>query len=482
MSPLEDEDFDSRDQPESDYDAEYDFGDAEFEGVEQLNSSEIVLHEGQSEVYEALFIDKTTKYGVNCCARGWGKSFLMGTAAATAVFELLELEAWVPHKVVYIIAPTYGDVVDIYYPLLAYELGLERYALKTSRDEGRFIFAKGVELRLLSYEAVERMRGRGAYFVGWDEVSSCKKGIDPKEAWQSVVQPCLVTRWSPARAKAYGASSPGRALFISTPKGYNYFYELFNKKEVDEDWNSWHFDYRSSPYLDETEIEKIKKTIDPLDFASEYMASFEESGNNVFYCFDRKVHVRKDLEPFAEGEDVHVAIDFNVGIMAASVFALRGGQMQFLDEFKDHPDTENLAIALKTRYKDKGHKVFTYPDPTGKARKSSAPVGVTDFSILESYGLVVNARPSSPPIADSVQAVNRMLKTADGAVHMWVDSKCEGTIKSLERTKWVDKNPDSATIDKSEGIEHYSDGVRYATEYLFPVRSGKKRVARGFNF
>ena len=457
-----------------------------YEEGDGANDNEIDLHDGQSEVFEALFIDKTAKYGVTCCSRGWGKSYLLATAAVTAVFELMELEAWVPHKVVYIIAPTYEQVTDIYYPLLNYELGMENYALKSSKDEGRFIFPKGVELRLLSYEAVERMRGKGAYFVGWDEVSSCKKGISPKEAWQSVIQPCLVTRWSPARALAYKSPNSGRALMISTPKGYNYFYELFNKKERDSEWQSWHYDYKTSPYLDATEIEKIKASTDPIEFASEYLASFEESGNNVFYCFDRKTHVVKDIPRFekgeggALGEDVHVVIDFNVGIMAAAAFALRGNQIFFLDEFKDHPDTETLAISLKTRYK--GHKIIAYPDPSGKARKTSAPVGITDFSILGSHGIRVMARPKAPPIADSVQAVNRMLKTADGGVHFYVDSSCEGLIKSLERTKWVDKNPDTATIDKSEGIEHYSDGVRYAVEYLFPVRNGTKRAARGFGF
>ena len=332
------------------------------------------------------------------------------------------------------------------------------------------------------------MRGKGAYMVIWDEVSSCRKGIHPKEAWQSVIQPCIVTRWSPERAKAYGSPNPGRSLIISTPKGYNFFYELFHRKERSDEWQSWHFDYRSSPYLDISEIEKIKREIDPLDFASEYLASFEESGNNVFYCFDRKTHVRTDLEYFypavdgERGEDVHVAIDFNVGIMCASAFALRGGQPQFLEEFKGHPDTETLAKILKAKYIDKGHKVYAYPDPSGRARKTSAPVGQTDFSILQSHKIITQARPKAPPIVDSVQAVNRMLKTADGGVHMYVSSECEGLVKSLERTKWVDKNPDTATIDKSEGVEHYSDGVRYAIEYLFPVRNGQKRTARGFSF
>ena len=446
----------------------------------------INLHAGQSEVYEDLFVEQVARYSVVNCSRGWGKSYMAGVAGVTAIFELLELAVRVPNKVVYIIAPTYDQVTDIYYPLINYELGMENYALKSSKDLGRFIFPHNVELRLLSYEAVERIRGKGAYFVVWDEVSSCKKGIDPKDAWESAIQPAIITRWSPKRALMYGARSPGRALIISTPKGYNYFHELHTFSERDKDWKSYHYDYTASPFLDVDEIEKIRRSVDPVSFASEYLASFAESGNSVFYCFDRNKHVDSTVEDFRlpadgeRGEDVHCCIDFNVGLQCTSFFALRGKQMQFIDEFKGHPDTETLAVAIATKYK--GHKIYAYPDPSGRARKSSAAVGRTDFSILESHGIRCLAHQKAPPIIDSVAAVNRLLLTAAGDINLKVHPRCVGTIQSLERTKWVEGNPDTATIDKSEGVEHYSDGVRYGSEYLFPVQAGTKRVSRGFNF
>ena len=446
----------------------------------------INLHEGQSEVFEDLLVYQRCRYSVVNCSRGWGKSYEAAVAALTAIMELLELPAWVPNKTVYIIAPTYDQVTDIYYPLLNYDLGVESIALASSRPLGRFIFKNNVELRLLSYEAVERMRGKGAYFVVWDEVSSCVRGIDPKEAWESVIQPCIVTRWSNKRALTYGAKSPGRALIISTPKGYNYFHELFNKQEKDKDWKSYHYDYTQSPFLDPVEIEKIKHNMDPIKFASEYLASFKESGNSVFYCFDRKKHVTDTIPLFRPpvdgefGEDVHVNIDFNVGLQCTSVFALRGKQIHIVNEFKGHPDTETLAIAIATKYK--GHKIYAYPDPSGRARKSSAPVGRTDFSILESHGIKCLARQKAPPIIDSVAAVNRQLMTAAGDINLYVRPECTGVITSLERTKWVDNNSDTATIDKSEGVEHFSDGIRYGTEYLFPVLAGTKRTKRGFGF
>lgn len=460
--------------------------------VEMRNSKvSINLHANQSKVYSDIFIDKAARFFSVNCSRGFGKSYLAATVAATAVFELLELPLNVPNKVVFIIAPTYEQVTDIYYPLLNYDLGLEDYAIKSSRDLGRFWFPNNVELRLLSYEAVERMRGKGAYLVVWDEVSSCKRGITPEDAWNSVIMPCINTRWSKKNADRYGAKSAGRGLIIGTPKGYNFFHNLCMRYQTDDDWKYYHYDYKCSPFLDPVEIEKQRHLMDPIQFASEYLASFQESGNSVFYCFDRNKHVTKDLPDFEKpskdsyddtiyGEDVHIGIDFNVGIQASTVFAVRGGQIHILDEFKGHPDTETLAIAISAKYK--GHKIYAYPDPSGRARKSSAAVGRTDFSILESFGIRCLAHSKAPPIVDSVAAVNKKLQTAAGDVSIYIHPRCNGVIESLERTKWVDRNPDTATIDKSEGIEHFSDGIRYAVEYLFPVNSGSKRTVRGFNF
>jgi hypothetical protein len=447
---------------------------------------DINLHAGQSEVFEDMFVKKTVRHGVVNCSRGWGKSHLAAVAGATAIGELITLRPKVPNKNVYIIAPTYEQVTDIYYPLLNDELGLGEYAIKSSRDKGRFWFGDNVELRLLSYEAIERMRGKGAYFVVNDEPCSWTKGVGLQDAWESIIEPCIATRWSPKRARLYNAPSPGRSLTIGTPKGYNYFYDMFNFRETDPSWGSYHYDYLASPLLEPEEIEKLRHKMDPIRFASEYLASFEESGNSVFYCFDRKIHVRTDLPDFrkpeagVKGEDVHVCIDFNVGIQASTMFALRGNQMHFLDEVKGHPDTETLAKYIVEKYK--GHKIYVYPDPTGNARKTSAAVGATDFSILRSHGLDVRAHVASPGIVDSANAVNRKLMTAAGDIDMYFHPRCAGAITSVERTVWTDRNPDIATIDKSAGVEHFSDGIRYGTEYLFPVLAGIKRTKRGFNF
>jgi hypothetical protein len=448
--------------------------------------SNILLHEGQSEIFADLFVRKEIAHAVAACSRGWGKSYFAAVCATHAVFELLSLKAEVPNKNVYIIAPTYGQVTDIYHPLLADAIGLDKHCLKHSKDLGRFWFPKGVELRLLSYEAVARMRGHGAYFVVNDEVRDWTKGIGLKEAWQSIIKPCITTRWSAQNAARFNAPSRGRSLTISTTKGYDYFYDMYNMQESDPSFRSYHFDYTESPYLDPEEIEREKGNMDPFTFRREFRAVFEESGNSVFYMFKRDLHVSKDIAEIQDWEDIHIGIDFNVGIQASSIGVIRGGQVHFLDEIQGQPDTESLAIAIDARYGRRSgnlnRKIFVYPDPTGKSRKTSAPVGITDLSILRSYGFVVLAHSRSPGIADSVNCVNRMLQTMSGVVRIYVHPRCVGIITSLERTVWVDNNPNTATICKKAGVEHYSDGIRYLIQYCFPIVGSVGSVASSDNF
>jgi hypothetical protein len=462
--------------------------------------SEITLYPGQSNIFSDLFVDKTVVHAVAVCSRGFGKSHLGATAAIQACSELMQLPASVPNKLVTITAPTYSQVTDVYYDMLLYQLGLSEYALKPSKDTGRIPLPNNVLLRLVSFEAVERLRGGGIYFAVNDETRDWTSGGGFKDAWQSVLEPCISTRWGPKKAAELGAPSQGRSLTITTPKGYDFTYEMFNMHETDKRYKSYHFDYTQSPMLDPAEIELLRHSLDPVKFGREYLASFAESGNSVFYCFNRKIHVRDDLRYFergtvdVKGEDVHVGVDFNVAIQASTAFAVRGKEAHFLDEFRGSADTEALAVTIKAKYwpnynntqSPEYHKkicrIYVYPDASGRARKTSAPVGYTDFSILESHGFIVIAPSKNPPIVDSVACVNRMLKTAAGETTMYIHSRCKGVITSLERTTWVDNNSDTAMIDKSKGEEHHSDSVRYPISYLFPIHSGKKVSSRGFGF
>jgi hypothetical protein len=421
-------------------------------------------------------------------------------SSIAAVNELMQLPASIPNKNVVIVAPSYSQTIDVYWNLLMFQLGIAEHCTKASKDTGRILFPNAVELKLISYEAVERLRGGGIYYLVCDETRDWTSGGGFQDAWDSILQPCMATRWSPMQAEKYGAVSAARSLVISTPRGYDHLYTLSRMQETDKSYKTYVYNYSKSPLLDQSEVERLRATLDPISFSREFDANFKDSGATVFYCFDRDVHVKNDLEDFEigtlenKGTDVHIGVDFNVMRQCSSAFAIRNKQVHYLEEFQGSADTESLAISIKAKfwpnfnkighpeYNKKVCKIYIYPDASGKARKTSAPIGVTDHSILTTHGFIVLSHNANPPIVDSVNCVNRLLKTASGAVSLYVHPRCKGLIVSLERTSWLDKNPDTATIDKSKNEEHFSDSVRYPMEYLFPINVGKKTTSRGFGF
>lgn len=462
------------------------------------------LHATQSKVFHDTFIKKTHRHTTIRASRGWGKSVMGSAAVANIVGELTKLPAWVPNKNIAIVTPTYSQTVDIYYPLLAYQFGLEAYATKYSRDKGYFNFPNDVTLNLVSAEAVERQRGFGNYFVLVDEITSMSMKEQKKlDMVESILMPTIDTRWSPLRVsqimddirRETGESIeiyPGRFMAISTPKGYDTFYDLCNRGKLNPDWRTYHFDYKQSPYLDSSEIELASLTTDPIRFAREYKASFEDSGNNVFYCFNRDLNVipTGSIKVHPE-EPLHIPIDFNVRKQCSSVWVIRGLYAICVGYIQGSADTHQLAATIYGRYVTVDrppNKIYCYPDPSGRAAKTSAVVGTTDFTILEGYQYNVLARSAHPSIIDSVNACNARFQTADNPItgqkgkrFAFVEAANIPVIESLARTQWVDNNADTALIDKSQDIEHFSDGVRYFFDYHWPIK--RERVAvRGFGF
>jgi hypothetical protein len=270
---------------------------------------------------------------------------------------------------------------------------------------------------------------------------------------------------------------------ISTPKGItNDFYKLWVKGQEDKTglWKSWQFTAEQVRPDMKEEIELARVTMDEKSFNQEYCATFNNTGDAVFYNFNRNIHVTNNLLPIEPGEPVHISIDFNVKIMASTVWCHRGNQLHAMDEFYGNADTHQLIRSIKGRYKNRD--IICYPDASGRAMKTSAATGTTDFSILRNAGFKVLARSKQPPLVDSVNAVNALLKDAKGNTRLYFNKeKTPRTIASVETTTWKEgftTGMDNAIIDKSKGVEHFSDGVRYICEFLYPIGKHKPQIIR----
>ena len=425
-------------------------------------SNTMTLFDFQYEIFNS-----SARYKVVAAGRRTGKSHVCCVAA-------LDTATTKPNSRVLMIGPTYGQAKEAFWTTLKSLCSFEWLDGLPREGELELRFINGSRITLKGSDRADTLRGISPSpdRIILDEFAFFKKGV-----FQEVIQPMT----SDPIHKA-------DMFIISTPKGIgNEFYNLYQYGQSPEfpDWESWQFSaYAVRPDM-RKEIEFARTTLDPRTFDQEYAASFLNTGYSVFDQFRREIHVHKSLEPFSDGEAVHIAIDFNVSIMASSVFAHRGDQLHFLAEFAGDANTDELVNSIKKRYANR--RVFVYPDASGQARKSSAATGITDFSILRSAGFKVMSRTKQPPIRDSVNAVNRLLADAKGNTRMFFSEKgCPLTIRSMESTQWKEVSNsddlDNATIDKSQGVEHFSDGVRYACEYIYPVTAGGRKIIRGKGF
>ena len=140
--------------------------------------------------------------------------------------------------------------------------------------------------------------------VTTDEAAFIKQDI-----WEKVIRASL-------------SDKKGRALFISTPSGRNWFYDIYKlgKEETDPEWRSWLFTTKDNETIDPAEVEAAKRSLSSFAFKQEYLASFDNAGSDIF----KEEWFKTKPEP-SEGQYV-VAIDL-AGFEAAT-----GSKNKRLDE------------------------------------------------------------------------------------------------------------------------------------------------------
>jgi len=307
----------------------------------------------------------------------------------------------------------------------------------------------GSRISLRGADNPDSLRG-----VGLDGIIMDEFAMIEEKAWTEVLRPTLSDR-------------RGTALFISTPMGTaNWAYDLYNRgcDPSEHQWEAWSFRTIDGGNVSAAEIEQARRDLDQRTFNQEYLATFESYQNRIYYAFDRGTNIQEWTKPIPD--IVYIGLDFNVGMMSASVFAREGDNVYAIDEIALYSsNTAEMVAEISGRYPRK--KIFVYPDPSGSARKSSAS-GHTDHTILANAGFVVKAPHSHNPVRDGINAVNTKLCNAAGQRTFFVDPKCKKIIESLEKHTY--KENSNNVPDKDSGFDHFSDSIRYFIDYVFPVK------------
>jgi phage terminase large subunit-like protein len=125
----------------------------------------------------------------------------------------------------------------------------------------------GVKIHLRSAENPDTLRGLKLHFVVIDEAAFIKDN----EIWSKVIRPAL-------------SDLKGEAWFISSPAGRNWLYDLYKYalEGDDPEWGAWHKTTFDNPTIDPKEIEAAQKTLSSFAFKSEFLASFDTAGSDLF--------------------------------------------------------------------------------------------------------------------------------------------------------------------------------------------------------
>ena len=90
-------------------------------------------------------------------------------------------------------------------------------------------------------------------------------------------------------------------------------------------------------------------------------------------------------------------MDFNISPMTAVIAQRAGDECHIIDEIV-LPNSNTSEMMAEINKRHPGRHGVVHPDPSGVARKTSAPVGQTDFTIIEEAGWPVYKTASYPLI------------------------------------------------------------------------------------
>jgi phage terminase large subunit len=373
--------------------------------------------------------DSTARFKLLCSGRRFGKTYLC----------IARLVAWAiskPGSLNWYVTANYRMAKQIAWRQLKTMVPSD-ICIKRNESELSVELSNGSIIALKGAENADSLRGVSLSTLVIDEAAYVKQ-----DAWEMVLRPAL-------------SDQGGPAWFITTPAGLNWFHDLWEQAQDEDDWQSYSYTTVQGGNVPPDEIEAARRTLDERTFRQEYLASFETLSGRVYPEFsdDNITDNAKDT-----GGEIYWGTDFNVSVMAGVLGSRVGDTLHIWDELAvNQSNTDEVCQLLKARFPDR--RIVAYPDPTGSARKTSS-AGRTDHDIIRRYGFQCISPKAPWAVKDKINATNWMIRTADGHLKLFVHPRCKHTIKALKNVTYK-QGADDYVIDKAAGIEHWTDGLGY---------------------
>jgi hypothetical protein len=237
---------------------------------------------------------------------------------------------------------------------------------KVKESERAVVFDHGGTLMIRSTHSPHHLRGAGLDQVILDEAAFMDAVV-----WTEVVRPMLLDRG-------------GGALLLSTPKGRNWFWEVF-KQGLDpemSDWASYHFTSYHNPLLPKHEIDQLRLSTPERVFKEEYLAQFQDMEGQVFRRVYDVATAPNPVQPIASHR-YSAGIDWgrDHDFTAIAIFDADTAQLVALDRF-------NLIGWEQQRARIKA--LIDYWNPSVIWAESNS-IGSVNLEALQNEGLPLRA-------------------------------------------------------------------------------------------
>ena len=394
----------------------------------------MLLHQSQKTVAK-----DRTRFRVLKCGRRWGKTTLDAE-------EIKGVAISKPTRVAYI-ANNYQQARDIMWEFLKKELAGAIIDTNEARLEIKVKTIQGGEslIILRGWESIENLRGQAFDFLVLDEVAMMRNFW---VNWREVLRPTLTDR-------------KGQALFSSTPKGFNHFYDLCNQELTDKEFKTFHFTSWDNPHLPEEELEQARDTLPPETFAQEYEASFQKTQGLVYKEFNRE-RVLYEVLPTKSRYKFYGGLDFGYRNPAALLDAYFDGEDLYIeDEWykRERTDAQIADYAKLKKYE------AIYPDPENAG--GIEELRLRGMNVRE----VVKGKGS---VQSGIQMVRELIKR--GNLH--INKKCVNLIAEFEMYSYDDNQSEKNEQENPiKANDHALDALRYIVTSLLPLIQRKEIIS-----
>lgn len=330
---------------------------------------------------------------------------------------------------------------------------LDKFDVERVRDNAKdriIELSNGSMIKVASVSRVDSAVGRSYDLIIFDEAALNDEG---GKAFNIALLPTL-DKYS------------SKCLFISTPRGDNWFREFFDRgfsKDLElREWLSIHADHRENPRASDKAIANAKKTMSHAEFEQEFMANFVTFEGQI-WALDQ--------------ECIQDLTELKVQIAEAPhrVEIIAGLDLGFRDQ--------TAMVVLATWQDNDGNNVYYLIDEYVAAERSTAAHAESISELVERWDLdyifcdsaAAQTRYDLAATYD-ISTVGAIKSVADGigAVgaivdnnRLIVDEQCVESIYALRNYKWKGRVDDGTWNIETEKPEHNrashcADAIRYA--------------------